>query len=159
VIIRSLMAGSLALLLAACHSDSAVGPNRAALSLEDELTGKPGIFRRIAWIHFGQGQDSVVFIVPGHARVGQPVQAVITTYGGGCISEDTTFVSVSGMSAEITPMQRVYYGGACTMEMRITRRPITLVFDKPGVANVRVTGRANPGDSLIAARRWIQISP
>ena len=159
MITRSSIAGALALLLAACHSDSAVGPNRAALSLEDELTGKPGFFRRIAWIHFGQGEDSVVFVVPGHARVGQPVQAAITTYGGGCIAEDTTFVSVAGMSAEITPMQRIYYGGACTLELRITRRPVSLVFNQPGVASVRVTGRASPGDSLIAVRRWIEISP
>lgn len=149
---------AMAFVIAGCSASSSIAPYDEAKSFEDELTGEAGEFRRLAWIHFGQGADTVVFQVPASAKAGVPVEAAITTYGGGCIKEDTTVVSVSGMSAEIVPIQLVRMQGACTAELRVTRRSVKMVFPEAGVATVRVTGRANPGDSLIAVRRRIQVT-
>jgi hypothetical protein len=69
-------------------------------------------------------------------------------------------VSVSELRAEVVPYQRVYVpgpNGACTMELRVTRRPVRLTFATPGRARVRVIGRAAPGDSLIAIERSLEV--
>jgi len=146
---------AMTLLLGACAGSAAVGPYHSALSLEDEVRSDGQAFRRIAVIsHYG---DPVVFDAPGTARVGERFDARITTYGGGCISEDTIIVSASGLNAEVVPMQSVRMGVVCTAELRISPRPVSMVFSEPGVATIRVTGRAAPGDSLIAVRRRVQV--
>ncbi len=104
--------------------------------------------------------DGAVVNVPAAARAGEPVAVSVTTYGGGCISEDTTVVTVAGARADVVPYQRVYTpraNEACTDELRINPRQLRLTFAAPGAARVVVTGRASPGDSLVQIVRAVDV--
>lgn len=82
----------------------------------------------------------------------------VTTYGGGCIREDTTAVVVSGMRAAVVRYQQVYSPRpreACADILTITRRTETVRFPSAGRAMVRVIGRAAPGDSLVTIERAV----
>lgn len=153
------LCGASLLLLSAC-SPTPTAPAHASPGLGLEQQPAPGqSARHIAAILFYH--DPIVIDVPASAHPGQPVDLAITTYGGGCISEDTTVVSTSGLLADVVPYQRVYTPKppieGCTMELRITRRLVPLVFSTPGVATVRVTGRAAPGDSLVQVLRAVVV--
>ncbi len=152
---RSISRAILIASLVACGGSRVTEPNPEASGYEDGIPGSGQVVRRVATIYFHA--DPIVFDVPETVRVGDPLEGHITTYGGGCISEDSVIVSVAGSVAEVIPMQRVVYGGACTAELRISSRPFKVVFDKVGEASIRVTGRADPGDSLIAARRRVRV--
>lgn len=113
---------------------------------------------RVAHIDFYS--DPVVVEVPGAATAGTPFTVAVTTYGGGCVSEDTTVVQVTGLHADVVPYQRVYRPGAneaCTQELRITRREASVVFAAPGLATVRVIGRAAPDDGLVVVERQVAV--
>ena len=146
-----------AVLGVSCNNSTAPEPFSLALSYEDAPPADGRYVRRLAQIsHYG---DPLHFSVPSTGQVGVPLEALVTTYSGGCISDDTVVVLVEGSRAEILPMQRVPSKPAvCTMELLVRPRPVSLVFNKAGTAQVRVTGRAAPGDSLIAATRSVQIA-
>lgn len=82
----------------------------------------------------------------------------LTTYGGGCIHEDTTIIAVDSLTADISPYQRVpTHVTACTMELRINARSLLVTFAVPGRATVTIHGRAQPGDSAVTLLRTIQV--
>ena len=98
--------------------------------------------------------------VPGTARVGAPVEVTVTTYGGGCVAEDTTVVEVRGHFANVVPFQRVYapkQSEGCTMELRVNPRHVQVVFTQPGTATVFVFGRVTPDGSLAMIPREIVV--
>ena len=103
------------------------------------------------------GRDAFLVEAPSTATAGQPFTVVVTTYGGGCIGEDTTLVDVSEHRADVVPYQRVYRASVCTLELRVTRRLVQVVIPQTGQATVRFIGRASPGDSLISAERSVSI--
>jgi hypothetical protein len=126
-----------------------------ALRLEQPMPAPGQSARRVANIG---GGDSVV--VPSVAHAGQPFQVTVTTYGGGCISEDTTVVAAEAHSADIVPFQRWYQprqNEGCTMELRINKRQVALTFAQPGVAVVRVYGRGQPDGSLMTVVREVSV--
>jgi len=123
------------------------------LSLEEPAPSAGHSARRLANI----GSSSVE--VPATGAAGQPVPITVTTYGGGCIGEDTTVVDVHGLHADIVPYQRVYNpgaNGACTMELRINPRQLQVVFAQPGIASVVVYSRAADG-SLVSISRALAV--
>ena len=140
---------------AACRSSTAPAVSSPALSLEEPLA--PGIaVRRVARIAFYS--DPAVVDVPAAAAVGVPLPVAVTTYGGGCVGEDTTVTFVEGLRADVVPYQRVITGNiGCTLELRITKRQIAIVFPAAGRATVRVIGRASPGDSLVVVERGVTV--
>lgn len=104
--------------------------------------------------------DSFLVEAPSAATAGQPFTVAVTTYGGGCIGEDTTLVDGTDHRADIVPYQRVYQpsgNSACTLELRVTRRQVQVVISQAGQATVRFIGRASPRDSLISAERSVSI--
>ena len=145
--------------LAACGHASSTGPmsgSLAALSLEEPWPSPGHSARRGATVLFYS--DPLTVSVPTRARAGEPFVVGVTTYGGGCISEDTTTVRLEGQRADVVPYQRVYappLNGACTLQLRVTRREVHVAFPSPGVATVRVTGRASPGDSVVQVERAV----
>ena len=89
-----------------------------------------------------------------------PATVEITTYSGGCITEDTTAATATGAIAEVVPYQRVYTPRAnegCTDELRVARRTVNLVFAAAGPAQVVVIGRLSPTDSLVQLTRSITV--
>ncbi len=139
---------------AACRSSTAPAVTSPALALEEPLT--PGIsVRRVALIRLSN--DPVVVDVPAAAVAGVPLTVAVTTYGG-CVGEDTTVTFVEGLHADVVPYQRVITGNiACTLELRITKRQVAIVFPAAGRATVRVIGRASPSDSLVVVERGVTV--
>jgi hypothetical protein len=124
----------------------------AGSSAADELRRRPATLRFHA--------DSAQVAVPSEARAGEPFQVALTTYGGGCIREDTTEVRVTGLVAEVTPYQLAPREGSsmdCTLELRFDRREVRVVFPERGAATVRIIGVSQPGDSAMRIERRVTV--
>ena len=157
---RSLLLAAAAAAAVACtHTTGPVDPSASALALEQPLPAAERSALRAGAILFFH--DPTVVEVPSSATAGMPFTVTVTTYGGGCISEDTTVVKADGQRADVVPYQRIYNpgpnGGACPSELRITRRQASVVFDAPGSGVVRVIGRAMPGDTLMQVQRTVHV--
>ena len=77
-----------------------------ALRLEQPLPTPGSSALRVASVTY-HGELPLVD-APSTAVAGQPFEVAVTTYGGGCIGEDTTVVDVSGHGADIVPYQRIH---------------------------------------------------
>lgn len=150
---------AIACVLAGCGGVTAPSLPSAGLPLAEQAPAAGLSARRVATIR-GYGEAAVV-TVPATARAGEPVVVGVTTYGGGCVREDTTVTTVVGVRADVVPYQLVYTpraNEACTLELRINARQVRLTFGTPGPAQVVVTGRvAGPGDSLVRIVRAIDV--
>lgn len=143
---------------AACTSLTAPLESNA-LRLEQPLPVPGATALRVGMVKLNG--DTFLLEAPSSAAAGQPFTVAVTTYGGGCIGEDTTLVDVSGHRADVVPYQRIFQpptgNFGCTLELRITRRQVSVVIAQPGAATVRFIGRASPGDSLVSAERSVSI--
>jgi hypothetical protein len=139
-----------------CGQDITPPPlSSTALSLEQPFPGPGQSALRIANIGGPEGVE-----VPPAVRAGEPLQVTVTTYGGGCIDEDTTAVVARAHMADVVPYQRVYQPKeheACTMELRISHRQVDVVFTEPGMATIRVYGRGRPDGSVISVSRQVRV--
>ena len=157
---KGLLVGIAAIVIAACTTTTdPVNPAETpALALEQPYPAPGHSALRAAQIHFYH--DPLLVEVPPTATAGAPFTVAVTTYGGGCIAEDTTVVKVQGNRVDVVPYQRIYLpapNGACTQELRITRRQASVVVPTAGNAIVRVIGRAAPGDSLVQVLRVVKV--
>ncbi len=154
-----LVTGIAALLaLGACNggpSEVVVAPTELPLpegALENGvMTRRVGVLR-----HYG---DSLLFEAPSRAAVGVPIEVHVTTYGGGCLGQDTTVTNVNGLRATVVPYQRapVDPNVACTMELVLQRRLVRVTFQSAGLATLRVIGRDEPASRLFAVERRIEV--
>ena len=78
--------------------------------------------------------------VPTTARVGEPALIQVTTYGGGCVSVETTEVVVTDDGAEITPYDRRREGNCTAIRLEFDHNA-AIRFDTPGLKVIRVNGR------------------
>ena len=126
-----------------------------ALSLEQPIPAAGQSALRVASIGDANG-----VAVPSLAHAGVPLQVTVTTYSGGCITEDTTVVAMETHSADIVPFQHWYQpkqNEGCTMELRVNKRQVELVFTQPGVASVRIYGRGQPDGGVITVVREVRV--
>jgi hypothetical protein len=152
----ALAAGLVGLVLIGCSTPSEPPVQPSKLPIAEQALRAGTTVRRLARLRFGS--DPLVVEVPATARAGEPVEIHVTTYGGGCIREDTTVASVAGLDAEVVPYQLVYVTRPdefCALVLRVTRRSVHLTFSTAGRARVRVIGRQAPGDSLIVVTRGL----
>jgi hypothetical protein len=143
-----------ALACGATPTESIVTPSELPLAEEPLRAGVNAL--RVGRIQL----EGPVVKLPSNVRRNEPVDAYVTTYGGGCISSDTTVANVAALRATIVPYQREYRplpNGACTMELRVERRAVRLVFATAGIAVIRVVGRVSPDDSLVAIERRLTV--
>lgn len=158
-----LTVAALAAPLAGCdHVPSAPTDQPPGLPVAEQTPVVGQSARRLAWLPLKT--DSSAIVVPATARVGQPVAVTVTTYGGGCVSEDTTVATVAGTTAAVFPYQKVYTpreNEACTDELRINRRTLALTFPAAGPAEVVVTGRTSSGktsgDTVVRVVRTLTV--
>ena len=102
--------------------------------------------------------------VPASASVGVPFQATVDTYGDGCVSFESTDVSVREADADITPYdrRRIPRGDvACTLFLMHIPHEVSLTFASAGNKTVRIHGRKvttpEPADEIeIAVEILIQ---
>jgi hypothetical protein len=105
--------------------------------------------------------DPIVIHVPETVAVGSEFEVTVRTYGGGCIDEGDTEVSVVGRSASVRPYDHFVThlppNYACTSDLKLYMHRALLRFDERGVATVAVHGRVRPGDSAIVVLRSVNV--
>jgi hypothetical protein len=93
-------------------------------------------------------------------RVGEATAVQFITFGGGCVFQDRTEVTVSGLTAEVRPYRReLPPNTVCTMELRLDRNVAELRFAEPGRARVRIVGLARPGNHRFVLERDLLVTP
>ena len=107
--------------------------------------------------------DTTTVTMPASVQVGEPVSVTVTAFGGGCIGDGETDVTVSGLEAEVRPYRnervRLPPNTGCTMELRLYTHTAVLTFAQPGEAQVRVVGLARPGDTPYTVVRSLTVLP
>ena len=135
--------------VAAVASCTATAPNEA------ETVHGPALL-----VFYG---DTTTVIMPASVQVGEPASVKVTAFGGGCIGDGETDVTVSGLEAEVQPYRnervRLPPNTGCTMELRLYTHTAVLTFAHPGEAQVRVVGLARPGDTPYTVVRSLTVLP
>lgn len=107
--------------------------------------------------------DTSVVEMAGSTRIGQPTTVRFSSFGGGCVSKDTTEATVAGLKAEVRPYRRepvrLPPDVACTAELRSDQNVVQVRFAEVGRATVRIVGLARPGDHPFVLERELQVAP
>ena len=115
--------------------------------------------RQPAWIRFYQ--DPMLVEVPNVASRGVDFEVTVRTFGGGCIAQGDTEVTIAATIAEVRPFDvfvtHLPPNYACTSELRHYLHRATLRFMAPGLATVRVRGRAHPGNDMIVVEQPVLV--
>jgi hypothetical protein len=99
-------------------------------------------------------------VVPARVNAGADFQVNVTTYGGGCHRQGETEVSVSqgARMAEVSPYDEVNVAaGVCTQELKMFSHTVTVRFDQPGTALVRVHGRRLQDKAPVTVTRTVEV--
>lgn len=100
---------------------------------------------------------SEVIQAPATAAVNQPITLTINTYGSSsCTTPDGAQVEVDGLTATITPLDRVPRPNsnvACTADLAARPRTVTVTFAEPGEALIRVIGQGFENAQTIKEQR------
>lgn len=84
--------------------------------------------------------DPVQVTVPEAATAGEAFPVTIRTYGGGCVRQGTTEVSVEGSTARLRPRDLHKQSAVCTAELRVFTHQVSVRFAEPGSATLHVYG-------------------
>ncbi len=95
---------------------------------------------------------------PATGVVGERLSLTVSTFGNACITAAGADVNVGGLEATVTPYDRAYQG-ACIDILKAYPRPVTVTFDQPGEATVRVVGRSFYQAGLVTVEHHLSISP
>lgn len=115
--------------------------------------------RRPAYVRYYQ--DPPQLDAPDTIDAGVSFTVTVRTFGGGCIDQGDTEVSVAGQTAELRPfdiftthLPRNY---ACPDILFHYSHTASVRFTESGVAVVRVVGRVAPGDSATTLERTVVV--
>jgi hypothetical protein len=132
-----------------------------ACSATEPPAGGPERVRGPAILLFYGDTSSVSLPVSSH--VGVPFALTVTSFGGGCIAHGGVEVTLRGLNAEVQPYRyeavRLPPNMACTMELRIYHDTVSLKFNEPGDATVRVVGMRRPGDTPYVIEHHLTVLP
>jgi len=88
------------------------------------------------------GTSLDALVVPDTVRAGIPFTITVSTFGSSCLRPDGANAQVSGQTASVTPYDVTPPPGlTCPADLRAFPRVVTLAFDTPGAATVRLHGR------------------
>lgn len=120
------------LAVAACATSTEPGTDGLAGS-----TGNPDRVRVLGAIKGYNSDDPRIEV----SAAGRTVRVIVTSYGGGCHSRGDTEVSVSGLTADVTPYDFTAPAGTpCTLPLLSFRHEAEIRFDRGGTALIRVHG-------------------
>jgi hypothetical protein len=115
--------------------------------------------RQLGWIKLHN--DAVVVAVPSTVARGVDFDVTVRTYGGGCVDQGDTEVTLSGADAEVRPFDifvvEMPGGYGCTDILKLFTHRATLRFTQAGTATVRIRGRAEPGGEIIVVERQVSV--
>ncbi len=95
-------------------------------------------------IDFGKEGSKNVVTAPTTVGVGEEFKITITTFGGGCERAGTssTIITATGASIMVYDVTSATHPGViCTAEIKRLPHSLSLRFEKPGQALIRVWGR------------------
>jgi hypothetical protein len=105
--------------------------------------------------------DPIVIEIPSTVSRGTDFEVRVRTYGGGCIDEGDTEVTMAESHAELRPFDifvtHLPPNVACPDVLRVYVHRATLRFAQAGTATVRVRGRSVPGDEVIVVERQLTV--
>jgi hypothetical protein len=120
---------------------------------------------------FGEGEHRVIgvideagtsldaLVVPDTVRAGVPFTITVSTFGSSCLRPDGANAQVSGQMASVTPYDVAPPSGlACPADFRSFPRVVTLAFNTPGTATVRLHGRGF-GTHMITLEETAVVAP
>ena len=92
-------------------------------------------------------------IVIEHAdtfTLGSSNSVAVRTYGGGCIRQGVSEVTIRGLTAVIEPFDSVHVAAqVCTSDLQLFRHIVAVPFIERGTAIVRIVGLSKPaGDEI-----------
>jgi hypothetical protein len=104
--------------------------------------------------------DTTAVQLAASTRVGEVTTVQFTSFSGGCILQDRTEVTVSGLTVEVRPYRRELPANTvCTAEVRLDQNVAELRFAEPGRARVRIVGLARPGNQPFVLERDLLVTP
>lgn len=94
--------------------------------------------------------DTLVVDVPESARVDEPFEVRIRTYGGGCEEMGPTRLDLRSDTVVVTPWERTSAreGVACADVLKTFDHRASITPLQPGRVIVRFRGRVEPADTL-----------
>lgn len=112
----------------------------------------------VGTIRLGGPQPVPALVVRDTVDAGEAFTARVATFGStGCIRPAGAEVEAEGNTAEITPYDMVApEGTVCTRDLRAFPREVTLKFDAPGEAIIRVRGRG-PGGAMVQVEERVVV--
>jgi hypothetical protein len=134
---KSLLAAMLPL-----YSILAAHPAYAATAKEGPRATQEVVIPGI--IDFGKEGSKDVVTAPSTVAVGEDFKITITTFGGGCEREGTssTIITATGASIMVYDITSAIHPGViCTAVIKRMPHTLTLRFEKPGQALIRIWGR------------------
>jgi hypothetical protein len=131
----------------------------AALGCSGSPTDSGDSERALGYLEFHGTPVEVT--VPATAHAGEPFTVHVVTWGGGCTAKSDTDVSVSGRTADVRPYDVTVSDPAvvCPEILRSLPHDVTVRFDTPGTATVRVHGRRAPGSATVVLTRTVDVQP
>ena len=114
--------------------------------------------REIGVIDAGTSTDALV--MPDTVQAGVPFAITVTTFGS-CLRPDGVDIHVAGATADITPYDITLGSGVvCPAILVDFPRSVTLSFDTPGTATVRLHGRSfSPGAGTVTVEEAAVVAP
>lgn len=110
----------------------------------------PGLARLPGALEFGQESTREVVSMPDTISVNEPFQIVIMTFGNGCEQPGDTGVVMTASGATLLPYDltsAVDPGAVCSAVIKRLPHTVTLRFDRPGEALIRIWGRRIGADT------------
>ena len=115
--------------------------------------------RQPAVIDLG-GSNSVQVTLPATATGGITFDVVVTTYGGDCVLQGDTQVTVNGLLAEVKPFdvfQSDVSSAGCNRNLILYAHTASVTLATPGTGTIRIFGRRDPGKIDITVDRTVEV--
>ena len=114
-----------------------LGSLAAACSILDPTFAEPALIIFYA--------DTAAIAAPDSATRGVPFQVSFPTFAGGCTrSAAHTRLGMSNAVAEIRPYNETRRAAACTDDLIFLTHTVSVRFDQPGSATIRVVAAQRP---------------
>lgn len=102
--------------------------------------------------------DPIVIEHPDTLVLGSSDSVAVRTYGGGCIRQGVSEVTINGLTAVIEPFDSVHVAAqVCTRELRLFRHVVVVPFTERGTAVLRIVGLSQPADDEITVTRHVVV--
>jgi hypothetical protein len=101
--------------------------------------------------------DTAMILTPVVAEPGVPFPVRVTTFGGGCTQKGITRSETNDLIGELRPFDITTRDVACPDILKTFTHEAIFTIDRPGIATIRVHGRAEPGEEPVVKLRRIRI--